>query len=76
LTFALLGVTTPADLILDKRRTPFNIGSGIELHGFKVQEAQPLVQGLAGKLCNPQVVLEAVLDWSDGQPFLTQKLCN
>lgn len=26
LTFALIGVATPSDLIQDKRRTPFNIG--------------------------------------------------
>jgi hypothetical protein len=28
LTFALLGVATPSDLIRDKKRTPFNIGTG------------------------------------------------
>jgi hypothetical protein len=35
LTFALLGVATPSDLIEDKRRTPFNIGRAIQLNGFK-----------------------------------------
>ncbi|HEY9666716.1 MAG TPA: AAA-like domain-containing protein, partial [Coleofasciculaceae cyanobacterium] len=34
LTFALLGVATPSDLIKDKRRTPFNIGRAIELTGL------------------------------------------
>ncbi|WP_245939762.1 AAA-like domain-containing protein [Stenomitos frigidus] len=29
LTFALLGVATPSDLIRDKRRTPFNVGRAI-----------------------------------------------
>ncbi|HBB32416.1 MAG TPA: GAF domain-containing protein [Cyanobacteria bacterium UBA8803] len=76
LTFALLGVATPSDLIQDKNCTPFNIGRAIELHGFELEEAQPLAQGLAMKASNPQAVLEAVLDWTGGQPFLTQKLCH
>ncbi|MHC5829771.1 MAG: AAA-like domain-containing protein, partial [Nostoc sp.] len=47
LTFALIGVSTPSDLIQDKRRTPFNIGQAIDLTGFQLPEAQPLAQGLA-----------------------------
>lgn len=76
LTFALLGVASPSDLIQDKNRTPFNIGRAIPLSGFQLHEAQPLVQGLVGKVDNPQLVLKAVLDWTGGQPFLTQKLCK
>lgn len=76
LTFALVGVATPFDLIRDKRRTPFNIGRAIELTGFSVEEAQPLAVGLDRIANNPQVVLQAVLDWTGGQPFLTQKVCQ
>ncbi|HEY9631840.1 MAG TPA: GAF domain-containing protein [Coleofasciculaceae cyanobacterium] len=76
LTFALFGVATPLDLIQDKVRAPFNLGRAIELHGFQLEEAQPLAKGLALKTSNPQAVLKAVLDWTGGQPFLTQKLCN
>ncbi|MEH1867739.1 MAG: CHASE2 domain-containing protein [Nostoc sp.] len=75
LTFALLGVTTPYDLIQDKHRTPFNIGRAIELSGFQWHEAQPLAEGLVG-IINPQIVLQEILAWSGGQPFLTQKLCQ
>jgi AAA-like domain len=76
LTFTLLGVAIPANLIQDERCTPFNIGQAIELNGFQLHEAQPLVQGLVGKVSNPQGVLEEVLGWTGGQPFLTQKLCK
>ncbi len=76
LTFALLGVATPSDLIQDKNHTPFNIGRAIELHGFQFSEAQPLAQGLATKTNDPHTLLKAVLDWTGGQPFLTQKLCK
>ncbi|MBD2449517.1 AAA-like domain-containing protein [Nostoc sp. FACHB-152] len=76
LTFALFGVATPSDLISDYKRTPFNIGQAIQLEGFREHEAQPLLQGLADKVSNPQVVLKEVLAWTSGQPFLTQKLCK
>jgi dipeptidyl aminopeptidase/acylaminoacyl peptidase len=76
LTFALIGVATPSDLIRDKRRTPFNIGRAIELTGFQLQEAQPLAVGLAQKADNLQEVLREILAWTGGQPFLTQKLCK
>jgi WD40 repeat protein len=46
LTFCLLGVATPSDLIRDTRTTPFNIGRRIELHDFTEAEAAPLAQGM------------------------------
>ncbi|NER19862.1 MAG: CHASE2 domain-containing protein [Symploca sp. SIO1C2] len=76
LSFVLIGVTTPSDLIADKRRTPFNIGRAIELKGFLPQEVEPLAKGLEGKVDNPQAVLQEILVWTGGQPFLTQKLCQ
>ncbi|MBE9117264.1 AAA-like domain-containing protein [Lusitaniella coriacea LEGE 07157] len=77
LTFCLLGVATPSDLIRDKKRTPFNIGKGIELTRFTFEEARgSLTQGLAQKVDNPERVLSEVLKWTGGQPFLTQKLCQ
>lgn len=76
LTFALLGVATPSDLISDATRTPFNIGRAIELHGFSLQECLPLIKGFEGKVDNYQAVLQEILEWTGGQPFLTQKLCK
>jgi hypothetical protein len=76
LTFALLGVATPSDLIQDKSRTPFNIGRAIALDGFQLPEVQPLLPGLVGKADRPESVLSSILDWTGGQPFLVQKLCQ
>ncbi|HEY9619812.1 MAG TPA: AAA-like domain-containing protein [Crinalium sp.] len=76
LTFALLGVATPSDLIADKTRTPFNIGHAIQLNGFRLSEVYPLERGLVNTLDNPSAVLKEVLSWTGGQPFLTQKLCQ
>jgi hypothetical protein len=76
LTFVLLGVATPSDLIQDKTRTPFNIGYGVELTGFTFAESQALAKGLSVKTNQPEKLLELILNWTGGQPFLTQKICN
>ncbi|MEM6453153.1 MAG: AAA-like domain-containing protein [Cyanobacteria bacterium P01_D01_bin.105] len=76
LTFAIAGVGTPSDLIADKTRTPFNIGKSILLEGFQLAEVTPLTVGLKAVSNHVQVLLKAVLDWTGGQPFLTQKLCQ
>jgi hypothetical protein len=76
LTFVLLGVATPSQLIQDKQRTPFNIGHAIQLRGFQPHEAYPLLQGLPEQIERPQVLLQHILAWTEGQPFLTQKICH
>lgn len=49
LTFCLLGVASPTDLIRDTRMTPFNIGRRVELNDFSEAEAAPLACGLNPK---------------------------
>jgi predicted ATPase/GAF domain-containing protein len=75
LSVILLGVATPSDLIRDQRVTPFNIGRAIPLSGFRFDEAANLATGLA-HLGDGRRLLRAVLEWTCGQPFLTQKLCR
>ncbi|HEC86222.1 MAG: hypothetical protein DRR19_05960 [Candidatus Parabeggiatoa sp. nov. 1] len=36
----------------------------------------PLMPGLAAKTSHPEAVLQMVLDWTGGQPLLSQKLCK
>ncbi len=76
LTFCLLGVASPSNLIEDKQRTPFNIGKAISLKGFQLHEVEPLEKGLHGKFSDTQAVMKEILHWTGGQPFLTQKLCQ
>ncbi|NEU75853.1 hypothetical protein PI95_025670 [Hassallia byssoidea VB512170] len=76
LTFCLLGVASPSNLIQDKQRTPFNIGRAINLKGFQLHEVEPLRKGLEGKFPDSQEVMQEILNWTGGQPFLTQKLCQ
>ena len=76
LTFAILGVATPSDLIRDKQHsTPFNIGQSIPLQGFQFQECGPLIKGFVNLVNYPAAVMQEILRWTGGQPFLTQKLC-
>lgn len=75
LTFAIFGVATPADLIQDHQRTPFNIGTAIALQGFQFAEALPLLAGLQGIISPTADIFQEILRWTGGQPFLTQKLC-
>jgi hypothetical protein len=60
----------------DLRKTPYTIGQAVELESFKIHEAQPLLYGLTDKVINPQTFLQEILNWTGGQPFLTQKLCR
>ncbi|MBP0015969.1 MAG: AAA-like domain-containing protein [Cyanobacteria bacterium SBLK] len=76
LTFALLGVGTPSELIENKQNTPYNLGRTIELYGFTLKEAEPLLQGLKQAAEDSQLVLQEILNWTRGQPFLTQKICD
>ncbi|HLP90783.1 MAG TPA: AAA-like domain-containing protein [Nostocaceae cyanobacterium] len=75
LTFALIGVSTPSDLIQDRRRTPFNIGVPVEVTGFELSETAPL-QPLLAKVGDSQELITEVINWTGGQPFLTQKVCK
>lgn len=75
LTWALLGVATPSDLINNPHITPFNIGKAIALQGFQLTESLVLIQGFKHLTNNPKKVLQEILFWTGGQPFLTQKLC-
>ncbi|EDX82880.1 hypothetical protein S7335_58 [Synechococcus sp. PCC 7335] len=76
ITFAVFGVAAPSNLIRDKQRTPFNIGRAISLHGFSVLEAQPLAAGFDWPNAQPHQLLAGVLKWTQGQPLLTQKVCQ
>ena len=76
LSFAFVGVITPRDLMLSQNHSVFNIGVAIEMGGFQLDEAKPLEIGLKGKVRDPHLVMHEVLQWTGGQPFLTQKLLS
>jgi hypothetical protein len=76
LTFVLLGVATPTDLIKDRNRTPFNIGTRIELQEISRGDAQSLEAGLDERFpgCG-KTILDRIFHWTSGHPYLTQRIC-
>lgn len=76
LSFVLIGVAMPGDLIDDPKRTPFNIGERVELNDFTVAEAVPLAADLAADPRHAQEILGWILRWTGGHPYLTQRLCK
>lgn len=76
LTFCLLGVVNPSELINDTRTTPFNVGRWIELNDFTEQEALALAAGLGRSGAENNKLLQRILYWTNGHPYLTQRLCK
>ncbi len=76
LSFVILGVATPRELLRNPYHTPFNIGYSIQLNGLQRPEASVLAAGLAKVARDPETLLDAILSWTGGSPFLTQKLCQ
>lgn len=74
LTFCLLGVAQPGDLIEDETRTPFNVGRAIPLEDFSRREAEGFLVVLRDAPTDPRALLSEVLAWTDGTPYMTQKL--
>ncbi len=76
LDFCLLGVVSPSDLISDPRTTPFNIGNRVELDDFSLKDTLPLIKGLkCGEIAGREI-MQRILYWTGGHPYLTQKLCS
>lgn len=76
LTFVLIGVASPADLIRDAKRTPFNIGQRVDLTDFTPDEALPLSEGLGLAPDEAAHVFGWILGWTGGHPYLTQHVCR
>ncbi|MGH8590725.1 MAG: AAA-like domain-containing protein [Gammaproteobacteria bacterium] len=68
LSFVLLGVASPTDLIKDVERTPFNLGRRIELADFGFAKARALATGLHTDAARGEALLRRVLHWTDGHP--------
>jgi WD40 repeat protein len=76
LAFCLVGVATPAELIRSAKMTPFNIGRRVKLADFTLEEAMPLAEELCESSTVSLALLKRVMFWTDGHPYLTQRLCK
>jgi hypothetical protein len=76
LSFVLIGVATPSDLIKDASRTPFNVGRRVDIADFTYDEALPLADGLGLPAGKAHEVLKWGIKWTGGHPYLTQRMCS
>ena len=77
LSFVLIGVATPSDLIVDANRTPYNIGTHIDLTDFDLEHAKKFAEGIPlPSQEEREKVLKWVYYWTHGHPYLTQKACK
>lgn len=76
LSFVLIGVATPSELIHNPDQTPFNIGQRVDLTDFTIDESLYLATGFQMSPEAARQVLGWVRDWTNGHPYLTQRLCR
>jgi hypothetical protein len=78
LTFCLVGVATPNELIKDSHTTPYNVGKTIELQDFDLEhdDLGPLYRAVSEDTALGQEVVTRVLSWTGGHPYLTLYVCN
>jgi len=76
LIYVIIGVATPDELMSDSLLTPFNIGVSIKLSFFTYEESRPLMYGFEDLQADKEKLLKEVLYWTNGQPYLTQYLCD
>ncbi|MEM9781896.1 MAG: AAA-like domain-containing protein [Pseudomonadota bacterium] len=78
ISFCLVGVATPNELIKGRRTTPYNVGRTIELRGFsrKRDDLTALEAAIGDEADHGDAILTRVLHWTDGHPYLTMRLCS
>lgn len=75
LTFCLVGVSRPADLVEHKDMTALNLLLPVFLEDFTLDELRstlPLLEGLGG---DAERLLRSVFSWTHGHPAMTQHIC-
>lgn len=72
LSFVLLGVAMPHELIKSQHRTPFNVGERIELEELALADVR--VVFTKGLPAQNAAIIDRVYYWTNGHPYLTQRI--
>jgi hypothetical protein len=78
ISFCLVGVATPNELIKNRRTTAYNVGRTIELKDFDpaVDDLSALYAVVSSDPEAGAAIVRAILDWTGGHPYLTARLCS
>lgn len=76
LTFCLVGVAAPSQLIGRAELTPFNIGRRIRLRDFTRSELQPFADQLTREGKDGDALVDRIHYWVGGHPYFTQLLAG
>lgn len=76
LSFVLLGECDPVSLIQEAELSPFNVTQQISLDDFSRQEIGLFATELNRERGDADVALDRIFYWTNGQPYLTQKLAR
>src|SRR5205085_6320851 len=69
------GAFNPKELIQDEGVSKFNVDQRIELEDFTPAQVRELIDNLQLPGTFAEIVAKRVYFWTEGQPYLTQKLC-
>lgn len=69
----LIGMVPPDRLIRDRQTTRFNVGAQVPLGVLDFADAGVLLVGLPGR---DEAILRRVFYWTNGHPYLTQRICR
>jgi len=74
LTFCLLGVALPSELIDDPTKTPFNVGTEVELYDFTYKELAGALAGI-DQWAGHEAAIREIYEQTSGHPQMTAELC-
>jgi hypothetical protein len=78
IAFCLVGVATPNELVKNTRTTAYNIGRTVELLDFDTSRdnLKPLYAVVSDDAAKGEQIVQQVLYWTGGHPYLTVRLCR
>ncbi len=76
LTFCLLGSAGPSQFSHGLQSKTFAFSRHVELNDFSEPEAARLAPGLKRSEHDARLLLAAAMHWTNGHPYLTQRLCQ
>ena len=74
LNFVILGVAKPSEILTNKE-VAFNTGVPLEMEPL-TGDCQELWDGVKEITTEPKEIIQLILKWTGGQPFLTQLICH